>query len=110
MLRFPVLGYLDESRPDAHPPPREMFAAVGAPAEQAAKAGVLVETHGLLPSAAGARIRVPDGAPKVARGPFAGPRGTISNYTVLKTASLEEAADWAGRFAASWARRSRSGS
>jgi hypothetical protein len=98
-MRFLVLGYLDESQPDAYAPPPEMFAAVGALSAEAQRAGVLVETHGLLPTATGARVAVVDGAASVVKGPFTGEGGTISNYTVLEVGSLDEASHWAARFA-----------
>ena len=99
-MRFMTWGYLDETKPDAFSPPPEMFAAVAQLGEEMKKSGALVDTHGLLPSANGARVRVEDGHRTVARGPFTGAQGAISNHAVLEAESLEEAIELAARFAA----------
>lgn len=98
-MRFLTLGYLDETKPDAYSPPPEMFAAVAQLGEEMTKSGALVDTHGLLPSAKGARVRVADGRRTVEAGPFTGGQGAISNYAVLEAGSLEEAVELAARFA-----------
>src|SRR5437763_1882140 len=100
VMRFLTFGWLDETKPDAYSPAPEMFAAVRELGEEMTKAGALVETHGLNPSASGARVRVEDGKRTLVQGPFTGGQGAISNYAVMEAASLDEAIEWAARFAA----------
>src|SRR5919197_3065525 len=98
-MRFLMLGRLDETRPDAFSPPPEMFAAVQALGEEMKAAGALVETHGLVPSSTGSRVRAENGTPSVQTGPFDEGIGAISNFAIVEAASAEEANEWATRFA-----------
>ena len=52
------------------PPPKALLEAIGKLGEEAAKAGVMVEMGGLLPTATGARLRISGGKLTVTDGPF----------------------------------------
>lgn len=83
---------------NAGPPPKALMEAIGKLGEEAAKAGVLVETGGLLPSAMGARVRVAGGKVTVIDGPFTEAKELIGGYAVYSVKTKEEAIEWARRF------------
>jgi hypothetical protein len=92
-MRYLVL--LNGNRPD-NPPP-ELFDAIMRLGEEATAAGALLDTAGLAPSAAGARVRLYGGQVSVTDGPFAEAKETIS-YALYQVRSKEEAVEWASRF------------
>jgi hypothetical protein len=65
--------------------------------EEATRSGALLDTAGLLPSAAGVRVRLVDGALSASDGPFAEAKEIIS-YALYQVGSKEEAVEWANRF------------
>jgi hypothetical protein len=72
--------------------------AMGKLAEDATKAGVLVETGGLLQSAAGARVRVSGGKITVTDGPFAEAKELVGGYAILEVKSKAQAIEETRRF------------
>jgi hypothetical protein len=82
------------------PPPTALMEAVGKLAEEAKKAGVMVEMGGLLPSAAGARVRLSGGKVSVIDGPFAEAKEVVGGYAIFSLDSKEEAIEWARRLMA----------
>jgi hypothetical protein len=96
-MRFLTMIKSDESMP-AGPPPPALFEAIGALGEQAARDGILLDQGGLLPSAAGALIRVADGRVTVLDGPFADAKELIGGYAMFNVRSKEEAVEQARRF------------
>jgi hypothetical protein len=79
-------------------PPAELMAAIMALGEEMTKAGALLDTGGLAPSAAGgARVQVSGGQLTVTDGPFAEAKEMIS-YALYQVRSKEEAVEWASRF------------
>jgi hypothetical protein len=81
----------------ATPPPPELMEAIMKLGEEATKAGALLDTAGLAPSAQGARIRLAGGQLSVTDGPFAEAKEMIS-YALYQVRSKEEAVEWAARF------------
>ena len=79
-------------------PPQALMDGIMQLGEEAAKAGVFVEMGGLMPSAAGATLRLTGGEITVKDGPFAEAREVIGGYAVYDTASKAEAVAWATRF------------
>jgi hypothetical protein len=66
--------------------------------EEATRAGVLLDTQGLAPSAAGGvRVGLAGGQLSVTDGPFTETKEIIS-YAVYELRSREEAVEWASRF------------
>jgi hypothetical protein len=59
--------------------------------EQQTKAGILIATDGLLPSAAGAKVEKTQNGFKVTDGPFAEAKEVIAGYAIMNLASKEEA-------------------
>jgi hypothetical protein len=82
------------------PPPPALMQAIAVLGEEAGKAGVLVEMGGLMPSSAGARIRLDKGKLTVLDGPFAEAREVIGGYAVFSVPSKAEAMKWGERFMA----------
>jgi hypothetical protein len=62
------------------------------------KAGVVVATEGLLPSASGARVAFDRGKLTVMDGPFAEAKELIAGFCIAKVSTKQEAVDLAGRF------------
>lgn len=87
---------LNASQP-TEPPPPELMDAIMKLGEEATKAGALLDTAGLAPSAMGARVELSGGSINVVDGPFAEAKELVS-YTLYEVQSKEEAVEWATRF------------
>ena len=72
-------------------PKPELMQAVGAYAEKMMKAGILLDSGGLMPSAMGARVLASGGNLNVIDGPFAEAKELIGGFGILKADSKEEA-------------------
>jgi hypothetical protein len=81
------------------PPPPELMDAIMKLGGEATAAGALLDTAGLLPSAAGARVSLQAGRLNVTDGPFAEAKEMIS-YALYDVRSKEDAVGWASRFLA----------
>jgi hypothetical protein len=93
-MRYLVL--LEASQPDG-PPPAELMEGIMQLGAEATKAGALLDTAGLAPSAAGAMVGVAGGRLTVTDGPFAEAKEMIS-YALYQVRSKEEAVEWTSRF------------
>lgn len=82
--------------PDSPPPP-ELMAAILALGEDARGAGVLLDTQGLQPSAAGSRVSLTGGRLSASDGPFTESKELIS-YAVYDVRSKADAVEWTSRF------------
>jgi hypothetical protein len=80
------------------PPGRELMERMGRFMGEITKAGVLVATDGLHPSAKGKRVRVENGRTTVIDGPFTESKELVASYAVLNVKSMDEAVHWTGRF------------
>jgi hypothetical protein len=96
-MRF--LGYTlgDESTPIPPPSPAEME-KMGAFVEEASKAGVIVATGGIAPTAMGAKISLSDGKFTVIDGPFTEAKELVGGWALLECRDLDEAVEWSKRF------------
>jgi hypothetical protein len=81
----------------ASPSQREMN-AVGKLMDEMTKAGKLLETGGLQPSAKGARVRISGGNFTVTDGPFAEEKHLVGGYAIVQANSKQEAIELAKRF------------
>lgn len=95
-MRYMIL--LKAAQP-ASPPPPELMDAIMKLGGEATAAGALLDTAGLLPSAAGARVSLQAGKVNVTDGPFAEAKEMIS-YALYDVRSKEDAVGWASRFLA----------
>ena len=96
-MRFLLMIKTDESMP-AGPPPPSLMAGIAELGEQATKDGTLLDQGGLLPSAAGALVRVSDGKVTVIDGPFTEAKELIGGYAMFELRSRDEAVEAARRF------------
>ena len=97
-MRFMTIVKADPSYEAGGPPNPALLAAVGKLSEEMAKAGVLLQSGGLLPSSKGARVRASGGKMTVTDGPFAETKELIGGFAILKAASKEEAIQLGKRF------------
>ncbi|HLK01755.1 MAG TPA: hypothetical protein VKU39_17880 [Streptosporangiaceae bacterium] len=93
-MRYLML--LSGTNPETAPPP-ELFEAIMKLGGEAAQAGVLLDTAGLLPSATGARVALAGGQLTITDGPFTESKELIS-YALYEVRSKEEAVEWSSRF------------
>jgi hypothetical protein len=80
------------------PPPQELMDAIGKLAEEATKAGEMIETAGLSPSAAGSRVRLAGGKITVTDGPFTEAKEVFGGYAIFELKSKQEAIERSWRF------------
>jgi hypothetical protein len=72
-------------------PPKELMEAIGKLTEEAIKNGTLLGNGGLLPTAAGASVRLSGGQITVTDGPFTEAKEIIGGYALFELKSKEEA-------------------
>jgi hypothetical protein len=72
--------------------------AIGELAEDAVKAGTMIESGGLAPSAMSTRVRLSRGQISATDGPFAESKEVVGGYAVFQFKSKEEAIESALRF------------
>ena len=80
------------------PPPKPLMDAIGKLADEAAKAGTMLGTGGLKPTALGARVRLAGGKVTVTDGPFIETKEVVGGYAQFELKSKEEAIESAVRF------------
>lgn len=90
-MRFMMIVKADQAYEAGRPPAPALIAAIGKHSEEMAKAGVLLQSGGLLPSSKGARVQVSGGKMTVTDGPFAETKELIGGFAILEAASKEEA-------------------
>ena len=93
-MRYMIL--LKGTQP-AEPPSPGLMEAIMKLGEEATAAGALLDTAGLAPSIAGARVQLSGGHLSVVDGPFAEDKDFIS-YGLYEVRSKAEAVVWASRF------------
>ena len=96
-MRF--LGYTlgDETVPQPPPSP-ELFEEMGKFIGEATKAGVIVATGGIAPTAMGAKVTLKDGEFTVTDGPFTEAKELIGGWALLECRDMDEAVEWSKRF------------
>lgn len=94
-MRF--LGVVRSAEGQGAPPPA-MMEAMGRFIEATLKDGSLVQTGGLAPSSAGARLRMSGGALHYTDGPFAESKEVIGGYAMIEAPSRAAALDVMRRF------------
>src|SRR5262245_38614651 len=88
----------DESSEAGAPPSMELMERMGAFIEEVNKAGVLVSSDGLKPSAKGKRIKLEGGKVTVTDGPFTESKELVASYALFEVKSMDEAIEWTTRF------------
>src|ERR1700722_18507010 len=97
-MRF--LGYTlaNEADMPTEPPPPELYEEMGAFVEEAVKAGVIVATGGIAPSAQGTKITLQDGQFTVVDGPFTEAKELVGGWALMECRDMDEAIEWTKRF------------
>jgi hypothetical protein len=80
------------------PPTQELIDAVGKLAEEAAKAGTMVASGGLAPTAASTRVRLSRGQVAAIDGPFTEAKEVVGGFAIFELKSKQEAIEGALRF------------
>ena len=81
------------------PPSPELMARMGALLGEIAQAGVLLAGEGLRQSALGVRLHFSGGKRTITKGPFTPSNELIDRYLIVRVPSIEDAIEWATRFA-----------
>ncbi|MFO0895851.1 MAG: YciI family protein [Pirellulales bacterium] len=79
------------------PPPPALVEAMAKHAEEARRAGTLLETGGLAPTRQGARVQMRRGRVEVVDGPFTEAKEVIGSFALLELPTHEAAVE-AGRW------------
>jgi hypothetical protein len=79
-------------------PPKELMDAINKLGEEAVKAGTMLGTGGLGPTAMGARVRLSGGKITVTDGPFTEAKEIVGGYAQFELKSKQEAVEGAVRF------------
>ncbi len=83
---------------DAAPPPKVFLEAMGALTQEATEAGcVMIAGEGLLPTAAGTRVRLDGGTMTVIDGPFTEAKEVIGGFAIFEASSKDEVVKYARR-------------
>ena len=82
------------------PPSPEVMAAMGPLMGEMTSKGILVAGEGLRPSSLGVRLHFSDGRrTSMTRGPLRGTNELTSAFSIVRAKSIDEAVEWASRFA-----------
>jgi hypothetical protein len=87
-----------KSTENAGRPPQALMDAMGKIAEEATKAGEMIESGGLASSANGTRVRLSGGKLTVTDGPFTEAKEVFGGYAVFELKSKKEAIENTVRF------------
>ncbi len=80
------------------PPPKEFMDAMAKLGEEAVKAGAMIASGGLAPTAKSTRVRLSRGQINAIDGPFTEAKEVVGGYAVLEFKSKEEAIESAKHF------------
>jgi hypothetical protein len=80
-------------------PSPEFIAEMGKLMEALSKSGLLLAGEGLRASSLGMRLKFSGGKRTVTPGPFIGSNELITGMLIVRVASMDEAVEWASRFA-----------
>jgi hypothetical protein len=97
-MRFLGLLKADRSSEAGEPPSPELMERCCQFMQEVMKAGVLVASEGLQPSATGKRVRVENNQVTIIDGPFAELKEVVASYAILETKDMAEAVQWTRRF------------
>ncbi|MER7465857.1 YciI family protein [Streptomyces sp. NPDC097981] len=99
MPRFLSMIRIDEqSLPAVTEFPPEFGQRMGALLEEITKAGVMLDTAGLLPTADGTRVTWSGGKLSYTDGPFTETKEVVGGYAILQAKDKAEALEWTKRF------------
>jgi hypothetical protein len=94
-MRFMMLV---KSAEKSGPPPKELMDAIGKLAAEAVKAGAMLESGGLAPTAMSSRVRLARGQVTATDGPFTESKEVVGGFAVFEFGSKKEAVESAVQF------------
>src|SRR5690606_18803542 len=98
MPRYLSMIRIDENNAPEGGPSPELMQRMGELIEEMTKAGVLLDTAGLTPTAEGTRVHYEGGRLSVTDGPFTESKEVIGGYAMLQAKDKAEAIEWTKRF------------
>lgn len=98
-MMFMMLHKTDAYYENGGLPSKELIAGVGAMVGEMVKSGKLLAADGLRSSAQGVRLEFSAGKRTVTKGPLVGENELVAGFAVMRVRSLDEAVEWASRFA-----------
>ncbi|MFF7950014.1 YciI family protein [Streptomyces griseorubiginosus] len=98
MPRYLSMVQIDEKTAPAGGPSEALMQRMGELIEEMTKAGVLLDTAGLTPTAQGARVRWEKGELSVTDGPFTEAKEVVGGYAIVQAKDMAEAIEWTKRF------------
>lgn len=98
-MRVMIMHKTDARWESGATPGPELIARVEKMIEAMAEAGALLAAEGLRASSQGVRLRFSAGERAVTPGPFRGENELPAGFAILKVGSIDEAVEWASRFA-----------
>jgi hypothetical protein len=98
MPRYLSMIRIDESAAPAEGPSDALMQRMGELIEEMTKAGVLLDTAGLTPSAQGTRVHYEGGQLSVTDGPFTESKEVVGGYALIQAKDMAEAIEWTKRF------------
>lgn len=98
-MQYLLLLYADENAWDSLAPAKqeEGVAAYIAYTEALTKAGALIGSNRLRPSATSTRVQVENGKQQVLDGPYADSKEQLGGYYLIEAPDLDAAISWASR-------------
>lgn len=95
------MRFLCTYRSESHgPPDATQHAAIARFAEEMTRAGVLLDTGGIVPVGRAARVKLNKGKFTVTDGPFPETKELIAGYAIIQARSMDDAAEVFRRFMA----------
>ena len=94
-MRFMMLV---KSAENSGPPPKELMDAMEKLAAEATKAGAMLQSGGLAPTAMSSRVRLSRGQVTNTDGPFTESKEVVGGFAVFELKSKQEAVESAVRF------------
>jgi hypothetical protein len=98
-MRVMIMHKVNESTEAGVLPGPEVLAGMGRLIREMVQAGVFLDAAGLQPSSTRVRLNFSRGERRVTRGPLTGRNELIAGFALMKVGSMEEAIEWATRFA-----------
>jgi hypothetical protein len=95
-MRFMML--VKHAEKNSGPPPKELMDAIAKLSEEAVKAGTMIASGGLAPTAASTRVRLSGGQVTAIDGPFTEAKEVVGGYAVFELKSKQAAIEGALRF------------
>jgi len=99
-MRFMMIVKATRESEAGVPPDPRLMAAVDELGQEAGRAGTMVASGGLAPSAMGTRIQIGSGPMKVIDGPFAETKELVGGFAIFELPSKEAAIEAGRRFMA----------